>query len=99
MDIRLDKEGEKNMRFLLVVLIVLMSLVPCQVAAMTWEEFVETYGEMPPAPPDASNTDVWVDPFTVQGDYSDGGESIHDMNSAAFIERIDWTGNEVWLWS
>jgi len=95
------------MKKLLFVLCLLV-LIPTPALAMTWKEFVEEYGAMPPPPPDATNTDVW--PFDtptfepgvsriVQGDYSDGGQSISDMNAQAFLDSIDWTGQEVWKYS
>jgi hypothetical protein len=67
--------------------------------AMTWEEFCEEYGELPPPPPDASNAGAWTDPFASQpqDDYSDGGPTIAQMNAASF--KVDWTGQEVWRWS
>ena len=68
---------------------------------LTWDEFCEEYGEMPPAPPDATNCDVWVDPGFLEpmGDYSDGGQGVADMNAAKFVSAIDWTGEAVWLFS
>ena len=79
-----------------IVLGILLVLLPCQVMAMTWEEFVEEYGAMPPPPPDATNTDVWVDPFQ-SGDYSDGGDTPAEMDAKAF--KVDWTGNAVWYYT
>lgn len=68
---------------------------------LTWDEFCDIYGEFPPPPPDATNTDVWVDPGFSQpmGDYSGGGESVADMNAKAFVASIDWTGQGTWLWT
>ncbi len=83
------------------VLLVLV-LVPSTVSAMTWEEFVEEYGAMPPPPPDATNTDVWpFDTPTLEpmGDYSGGGQSIKDMDNDVYLAGIDWTGQDVWLWT
>ncbi|MCK9602375.1 MAG: hypothetical protein M0R06_25240, partial [Sphaerochaeta sp.] len=77
-------------------------LLPCQVMAMTWEEFVEEYGAMPPPPPDASNTDVWpFDTPTLEpmGDYSGGGQRIKDMDNDVYLAGIEWEGEEVWLWT
>jgi hypothetical protein len=70
--------------------------------AMTWEEFVEEYGAMPPPPPDASNTDVWpFDTPTLEpmGDYSGGGQRIKDMDNDVYLAGIEWEGEEVWLWT
>lgn len=55
----------------------------------------------PPPPPDATNTQDWVDPFNEapQGDYSDSGQSVADMNRDAFLAGIDWEGEETWLWT
>jgi hypothetical protein len=99
-------EGEYMKRLIgvLILLVALVALIPATVSAdMTWEEFCEEYGEFPPPPPDATNTDVWVDPFNeaprVQGDYSDGGESVASMNAEAFLDSVDWAGQDVWLWS
>jgi len=89
-----------------VLLVVLLALVlalmlPRAVAAMTWDEFCAIYGELPPPPPDSTNTDVWVDPGFPEplGDYSGGGESIADMNASAFLAAIDWTGQDGWRFS
>jgi hypothetical protein len=64
-------------------------------------EAVDYILEGPPPPPDATNTDVWVDPFKapVAAPQDDGGPSIADMNAAAFLDGIDWSGNEAWQWS
>lgn len=70
--------------------------------ALTWEEFVEEYGEMPPPPPDASNTDVWLfdtPTFEPMGDYSDGGQSVADMNAEKEALETCWAGQEYWLWT
>jgi len=95
------------MKKLLFVLCLLV-LVPASALGMTWEEFVEEYGAMPPPPPDASNTDVWPFdtptlepgvPRIVQGDYSDGGQSIADMNAEKWASERDWEGQDVWKYS
>jgi len=90
------------MKKLLFVLCLLV-LVPASTLGMTWEEFCEVYGEFPPPPPDASNTDVW--PFNSptleiqNGDYSDGGQSISDMNAEKWASERDWEGQNVWKYS
>jgi hypothetical protein len=71
---------------------------------LTWDEFCDIYGEMPPAPPDGTNTDVWVDPFKApiasRATTEDSeGPSIADMNAEAFLDSIDWTGQDTWLWT
>jgi len=85
------------------LLLVLLALSATPVSAMTWEEFVEEYGAMPPPPPDATNTDVWpfeTPTFEIQsGDYSDGGQSISDMNAEKFLENVEWDGQTVWLYT
>jgi hypothetical protein len=88
---------------LLVTLCVLAALLSDHVRtsadeSMTWEEFVEEYGAMPPPPPDASNTDVWVEPVA-EPVYEDdgGGQSIADMNADDFT--VDWTGQGYWCWT
>jgi len=44
-----------------------------------------------------------VDPFdieaSIEGDYSDGGQSIADMNADRALASIDWTGQEIWRWT
>ena len=84
------------MKKLWILVVLVLVLLPSTVSAMTWEEFVEEYGAMPPPPPDASNTDVWVDPFQ-SGDYSDGGDTPAEMDAKAFV--VDWEGQDVWLWT
>ena len=90
---------------LVAILLLSVALVLCMKEAvsadMTWEEFCEEYGEMPPAPPCEDNCDVWVDPGFPEpmGDYSDGGESIAPMNAAKFVSAIDWTGQATWQFS
>ena len=88
------------MKRLAILIALALVLIPATVSAMTWEEFVEEYGAMPPPPPDATNTDVWTNPFNEpMGDYSDGGQSISDMNAEKFLDSIDWSGQQTWLWT
>ncbi len=80
-------------------LVVLLVLIPCQVSAMTWEEFVEEYGEMPPPPPDATNTDVWVFDTPTFGDYSDGGDTPAELDAEKFLASVSIGPDDPWYWT
>ena len=55
----------------------------------------------PPMPPGPSNAECWDESFNVLNgtEPDDSGQSVADMNAEAFLDGIEWEGEDVWLWT